>query len=119
MRKPVFAIPVITGIVFMTVFFVASQESEVLSARQVSHADMVSPDYNYKLQYSYNGKTWYDVITIENGELSKNVTYLKRGNTFPFLRYWYTYIDNYGERRAVSIPLTVESPPGNRSGRHV
>ncbi len=113
MRTPILGVAAIIGIVAVTLFFITTQESEA----RISQSDISSSYHRYKLQYSYNGKIWHDLITIENGELSKNMTYLRRGNKFPLLRYWYTYIDEAGERRAVSIPLTVENPPEEK-GRH-
>ena len=117
MRKPIFGFAVFSGMVVMTLFFIISQEIDAQSARQISRMEVGSPHYSYKLQYSYNGKIWHDLITIENGELSKNIEYLKRGNKSPMLRYWYTYRDAEGELRAVSIPLTVEAPPEHRGRR--
>ncbi len=117
MRKPIFGFAVIAGITVMTTFFLISQEIDVQSARYLPRVEDASPYYSYKLQYSHNGKIWHDLIIIENGELSKNIEYLRRGNKFPLLRYWYTYTDTDGELRAVSIPLTVESPPEQKSRR--
>ncbi len=117
MRKPIFGFAVFAGIVVMTLFFIISQEIDAQSARHVSRMEDPSTYYSYKLQYSYNGKIWHDLIIIENGELSKNIEYLRRGNKFPLLRYWYTFIDAEGEHRAVSIPLTVESPPEHKGRR--
>ena len=117
MRKPIFGFAVFTGIIVMTFFFTISQEIDAQSARQLIRAEVAAPHYSYKLQYSYNGKIWHDLITIENGELSKNIEYLRRGNRSPMLRYWYTYTDAEGELRAVSIPLTVESPPEHKGHR--
>jgi hypothetical protein len=100
------------GIAAATLFFI-SREGEARMGHEpglMMHEASV-PYHRYKLQYSYNGRTWHDLITIENGELSKNVTYLRRGNKVPSLRYFYTYVDAEGEQRVLCIPLTVESPP--------
>ncbi len=117
MKTPIFGVATVIGIVAVTLFFITTQESEARIA-QSDAPSLSSPYHKYKLQYSYNGKIWHDLIIIENGELSENITYLRRGNKFPLLRYWYTYIDEAGESRAVSIPLTVENPPEEK-GRHV
>jgi hypothetical protein len=113
MKIPIFGVTLIASILAVTLFFIITQEGEARIPRE----DISAPYHRYKLQYSYNGKAWHDLITIENGELSKNFTYLRKGKKFPSLRYWYTYIDEEGFRRAVSIPLTVESPPEEK-GRH-
>jgi hypothetical protein len=119
MKTPIFGVLAIVGIAAATLFFIASQEGEARVRHEAGLAgqEAFAPYHRYKLQYSYNGTNWHDLITIENGELSKNMTYLRRGNKVPSLRYFYTYIDDEGERRAVCIPLTVESSPES-TGRH-
>lgn len=113
MKVPIFGATLIASILAVTMFLIVTQEGEARGP----HEDISGPYHRYKLQYSYNGKTWHDLITIENGELSKNYTYLRKGKKFPSLRYLYTYIDEEGFRRAISIPLTVESPPQEK-GHH-
>ncbi|HNY65335.1 MAG TPA: hypothetical protein PKM41_07830 [Deltaproteobacteria bacterium] len=119
MKTPIVGVLAIVGIAAMTLFFIATQEggARAWHESQPTDQEVIAPYHRYKLQYSYNGKIWHDLITIENGEISENTTYLRRGNKFPFLRYFCTYIDGEGERRVVCIPLTVESPP-EKKGRH-
>lgn len=119
MKTPFVGVLAIVSIAAATLFFIATQEGEARSGQGTVPAghESLSPYHRYNLQYSYNGTTWHDLITIENGELSENTTYLRRGGKFPLLRYIYTYVDDEGERMVVSIPLTVESPPEAR-GRH-
>jgi hypothetical protein len=113
MKIPIFGTALIASILALTMFFIITPEGEARGPRE----DISAPYYRYKLQYSYNRKTWHDLITIENGELSKNYTYLRKGNTFPSLRYLYSYIDEKGFRNVVCIPLTVESPHEEKGRR--
>jgi hypothetical protein len=119
MKTPIFGVLAIVGIAAATLFFVVSQEggARIRHEMEPTYQEASAPYHRYTLQYSYNGKTWNDIITIENGELSKNMNYLRRGNKVPSLRYFYTYIDDEGERRDICIPLNVESPP-EHPGRH-
>ena len=101
MKAPIFGVAVIIGIVAVTLFFMVAQESQA----RTPIAD--APYHLYKLQYSYNNKVWHDLIKIENGNLSENVKYLRRQGEFPYLRYWYSYMDEEGIKRVQYIPLTV------------
>ncbi|HOO37283.1 MAG TPA: hypothetical protein PLV78_03160 [Deltaproteobacteria bacterium] len=101
MKAPIFGVTVIIGIVAVTLFFMVAQESQARPAL----AD--TPYHLYKLQYSYNNRIWHDLIKIENGNLSENMKYLRRQGEFPYLRYWYSYIDEEGIKRVQYIPLTV------------
>jgi len=101
MKAPIFGVTVIIGIVAVTLFFMVAQESQARPAL----AD--TPYHLYKLQYSYNNRVWHDLIKIENGNLSENMKYLRRQGEFPYLRYWYSYIDEEGIKRVQYIPLTV------------
>jgi hypothetical protein len=118
MRTPFFGVLTFIGITAATLFLISAEgEARIGHEPGLTMQDASVPFHRYKLQYSYNGKNWHDLITIENGELSKKMTYLRRGNKVPSLRYVYTYLDAEGEQRALCIPLTVESPP-ERPGRH-
>jgi hypothetical protein len=101
MKAPIFGVTVIIGIVAVTLFFMVAQES----LARTSMSDI--PYHLYKLQYSYNGKIWHDLIIIENGTLSENMKYLRVQGKFPYLRYWYSYLDEEGLKRVQYIPLTV------------
>jgi hypothetical protein len=120
MKTQILGAMAIASVAAAALLFITSPEAEAtFRHEQVPALQEASiPYHRYKLQYSYNGKTWNDLITIENGELSKNMNYLRRGNRFPSLRYFYTYIDGKGERQAVCIPLTVENPLPETAGRH-
>lgn len=112
MRTSIYGVLAFVFVTAATIFLISREGEARIGHEPALTLQEASAHYHrYKLQYSYNGKTWYDLITIENGELSKNMTYLRRGNKVPSLRYFYTYLDAEGEQRAVCIPLTVESPP--------
>jgi len=101
MKAPFYGVTVIIGIMAVALFFIVSHESHASS--KVEEA----PYHLYKLQYSYTGKIWHDLIIIENGNLSENIKYLRRQGKFPLLRYWYSYMDEEGLRRVQYIPLTI------------
>ena len=105
MRAPILGVTAIVGIVAVTLFFLFARESEARMAR----AD--APHHLYKLQYSYNGKIWHDLIIIENGDVSRHIKYLSKEGQVPSLRYWHSYIDEEGIRQYHSIPLTVDGRP--------
>jgi hypothetical protein len=105
MRTPILGVTAIVGIVAVTLFFMLARESEARIAR----AD--APYHLYKLQYSYNGKIWHDLIVIENGDISKHIKYLRKEDRVPSLRYWHSYIDEEGIQRYISIPLTIDGRP--------
>jgi hypothetical protein len=119
MKTPIVGVLAMVSIAAATLFFVTSREGMARNQHMTDTAgqEVSAPYHRYKLQYSYNGETWHDLITIENGELSKNMTYLKKSGRVPSLRYFYTYINDEGDRMAVSIPLTVEGPPGSKGRR--
>ena len=105
MRAPILGVTVIVAIVAVTLFFVLTRESEA----RIGHED--APYHLYKLQYSYNGKIWHDLIIIENGDVSEHIKYLRKEDRLPSLRYWHSYIDEEGIRRYNSIPLTIDGRP--------
>ena len=105
MRAPILWVTVIVGIVAVTLFFMLAQESEARMSR-------AEPPYHlYKLQYSYNGKIWHDLIVIGNGDISRHIKYLRKEDRVPSLRYWHSYVDEEGIRRYHSIPLTIDGRP--------
>ncbi len=101
MKAPIFGVTVIIGIVAVTLFFMVAQDSQA----RTSIGDV--PYHLYKLQYSQNGRVWHDLIVIENGTLSDNIKYLRRQGELPYLRYWYSYLDEEGIKRVQYIPLTI------------
>ena len=105
MRAPILGVTAVVGIVAVTLFFMLARESEARITRAGA------PFHQYKLQYSYNGKIWHDLIVIENGDISKHIKYLRKEDRLPSLRYWYSYIDDEGIQRYHSIPLTIDGRP--------
>jgi len=105
MKAPIFGVTAIIGIVVVTLFFVMAQETQARTSLGSA------PFHIYKLQYSYNERIWHDLILIENGTLSENIRYLNTHGKFPYLRYWYSYIDEEGIKRVQYIPLTVGEEP--------
>ncbi|MGC9325204.1 MAG: hypothetical protein ACP5G0_10710 [Desulfomonilia bacterium] len=101
MKAPFFGVAAGIGIFAVALFFLVSQEGQA----EIPLSDEI-PYHLYKLQYSYNGKIWHDLIIIENGTLSENIKYLCRGGKLPLLRYWYSYFDDEGIKRVEYIPLT-------------
>jgi hypothetical protein len=73
----------------------------------VAAKEQVVPYHLYKLQYSYDGRVWHDLIAIKDGTLLENRRYLRQDRKFPRLRYWHSYLDEDGERRLDYIPLTI------------
>ncbi|MDT8274184.1 MAG: hypothetical protein RRA35_13420 [Desulfomonilia bacterium] len=102
MKAPFFGVTAGIGIIAVALFFLSPVESQ-----PVRSPAQENPYHLYKLQYSYNGNIWHDLIIIENGALSETIHYLRRGEKVPQLRYWYSYLDDEGVKRVVYIPLTM------------
>jgi len=94
---------VIAALIASTMFFSVSLEGQA--------GEQMIPHHLYKLQYSYDGKIWHDLITIEDGVLSENKRYLRQNGRFPCLRYSHSYLDEEGTQRLDYIPLTVGGNP--------
>lgn len=90
---------VVAALIASTMFFSVSLEGQA--------GEQMIPHHLYKLQYSYDGETWHDLITIEDGVLSENKRYLRQNGRFPCLRYSHSYLDEEGTQRLDYIPLTV------------
>ena len=102
MKAPFFGVTAGIGIIAVALFFLSPVEGQ-----PVRSPAQENPYHLYKLQYSYNGNIWHDLIIIENGTLSETIHYLRRGEKVPQLRCWYSYLDDEGVKRVVYIPLTM------------
>jgi hypothetical protein len=97
----------VAALIAATLFFMVSLEGQA----GVAAKEQVIPYHLYKLQYSYDGQIWHDLINIENGSLSENRRYLRQDRKFPCLRYRHSYLDEEGVRRVDYIPLTIGGNP--------